>query len=74
MEWPLMVFTAFTMNIDGLRGISQSWALSHTYLLHIVFYKCLCTDSASSTAMKHPVQSLYKYQHITFLQTAIFTG
>lgn len=71
-EQPLMAFTAFTANIDGLRGISQSGALSHTHLLHTVFYKCLGTTSASCTAMKHSVQSLYKYWHILFLQ--IFTA
>lgn len=31
VEWPLMVFAASAVNIDGLRGISQSRATSHAH-------------------------------------------
>jgi len=67
-EWPLMVFTGFTMNINGLRGFSQSCTPSHSHLLHTQFSMCLGTRSVGSTAIKHPMQRCYKYQHITFIQ------
>lgn len=60
-----MGFTAFTVNIDGLRSISQSWS-PHTS--HSLIYKCLGTKTASWSAMKHPMWRLLKY-HTLLLQS-----
>lgn len=60
-----MGFTAFTVNIDGLRSISQSRSPHTSYSL---IHKCLGTKTASSSAMKHPMWRHLKY-HTLLLQS-----